>query len=291
MEDRREEFSLTLMCRQLGVSRSGYYAWRGRPPSAREMANRELVGEIRALHRASRETYGSPRIYREMRARGFLCSENRIARLMRLHHIQAKGRRRYKVTTKAKEARPVAPNLLRQDFVAERPNEKWLADISYIPTAEGWLYLAVVLDLYARRVVGWAMASRMSVKLTLNALRMALMQRRPEPGLIHHSDRGSQYTSAEYQRLLKSWGVQVSMSGAGNCYDNAPVESFFGTLKGELVEHVRYQARAEARSDIFDYVEVFYNRQRIHSTIGYVSPLTYEQAFHQRASSALTSCP
>jgi len=290
MEDHREMFSVTLMSTALEVSRSGYYAWRGRPPSAREMANQELVEDIKAVHKDSREVYGSPRVYWELKARGVLCSRNRVARLMRLNHIQGKHRRRYKVTTKANGAHPVAPNLLKRDFTATRPNEKWLADISYIPTYEGWLYLAVLLDLYARRVVGWAMSSRMSVQLPLDALHMAIQRRHPGPGLIHHSDRGSQYTSVEYQRMLKRYGIQASMSSTGNCYDNAPVESFFGTLKGECVDHQQYQSRAEAKVSIFDYIEIFYNRQRLHSTLGYVSPLAYEQAAYQQHEPSLTLC-
>ena len=198
IEDHRDEFPVTRMCTVLNVSPSGYYAWRKRPVSKREMANRRLVEKIEAAHAESGETYGSPRIYRELKKQGVACSENRVARLMRLYHIQAKQIRRYKSTTKRNEAHPVAPNRLKRDFTAERPNQKWAADITYIPTLEGWLYLAAVLDLYSRRIVGWAMSDRMTSDLTIAALKMAFQRRRPEPGLIHHSDQGSQYTDDAY---------------------------------------------------------------------------------------------
>jgi putative transposase len=231
IEEHRNEFAINRMCQALGISRSGYYAWRERPVSQREMANQALLQQIEAVHAESEETYGSPRIYRELTAAGVPCSLNRIARLMRQHGIVAIQARRFKVTTKANEAHPVAPNLLDGDFSATAPNEKWLADISYIATHEGWLYLAAVMDLFSRRIVGWAMQERMTSSLVASALQMAIGHRRPPAALIHHSDRGSQYTGRDYQKLLKDNQIQVSMSGAGNCYDNAPMESFFGTLK------------------------------------------------------------
>ena len=246
------------------------------------MANRELVEKIEAVHAESRETYGSPRIYQELRDQGVACSENRVARLMRLYHIRAKQTRCYKVTTKRNKAHPVAPNVLRRDFAADRPNQKWLADITYIPTLEGWLYLAAMLDLYSRRVVGWAMSDRMTSDLTTSALKMALRQRQPAPGLIHHSDQGSQYTDGTYQALLEAYGVQASMNSVGTWYDNAPMESFIGTLKVEEVYHCVYHTRDEARVALFDYIESFYNRRRRHSALGYLCPEAYEQLYHQQ---------
>ena len=283
IEDHRQEFMVVLMCRVLAVSTSGYYAWRKRSVSTREMANRSLLKEIKAVHEGSRGTYGSPRIYYELKER-VPCSRNRVARLMRKHGIRARQKRCYKKTTKANEKHPVAPNLLARDFSAAAPNEKWTADITYIPTLEGWLYLAVILDLFSRRVVGWAMSARMTSHLVLEALNMAIQHRRPGPGLLHHSDRGSQYTGADYQQLLKNQHFQVSMSGTGNCYDNAPTESFIGSLKMEWVHHAYYETRAQARADIFFYIEAFYNRQRRHSTLGYVSPAAFEEAFYSNAS-------
>lgn len=276
-------FPVYLMCRVLAVSRSGYYIWRSRPVSQREMANLELVEKIKAVHSDNYETYGSPRVYQELKDQDIACSENRVARLMQRHGIRAKQVKRKKVTTKANKAHPVAPNLLNRNFTAERPDEIWLADISYIPTAEGWLYLAVIMDLFTRRIVGWSMAARMTSPLVEAALEMALQQRQPPPGLLHHSDRGSQYTGNAYQTRLKSNLFQVSMSGAGNCYDNAPIESLFGTLKTELVHHRAYRTREEAKSDIFFYIEGFYNRRRRHSALGYLSPVDFELV-HQNES-------
>jgi transposase InsO family protein len=283
IDDHREEFPVSRMCKVLDVSRSGYYAWRGRPPSKREMANRELYKKIKAVYDETKGTYGSPRIYEELKSCGIACSENRVARLMRLRGLRAQQAKTYKATTKRNEADPVAPNRLKRDFEAERPNEKWLTDITYIPTEEGWLYLAVVLDLYSRRVVGWAMADHMTSDLTMNALKMALRRREVGPGLIHHSDQGSQYTGGDYQQMLKDWGIEVSMNGVGTWYDNAPVESFFGTLKSEWIYQRTYRTRQEARTDLFYYIEAFYNRRRLHSALGYVSPETYEQLYHQGA--------
>ena len=291
IENRRGEFPVTRLCKVLDVSPSGYYAWRGRPPSAREMANRALVKKIKAVYNDSYETYGSPRIYRELQAQGVACSENRVARLMRLYHIRAKQTRRYRVTTKRNKSHPVAPNVLKRDFTADRPDQKWLSDITYIPTLEGWLYLAMILDLYARRIVGWSMSDRMTSTLTLDALQMAIRHRQPGPGLIHHSDQGSQYTDQAYQTLLENHGIQVSMNGVGSWYDNAPMESFIGTLKSELVHHRLYRTRDEARPDLFFYIEAFYNRRRRHSSLDYLSPEAYEQLYHQGHDTCLTPCP
>jgi len=282
IKDHRKEFPVTRMCKVLNVSPSSYYAWRKRPVSKREMANRELYKKIKVVYNENHGVYGSPRVYRELKKQGVACSENRVARLMRLRGLKAKQSKCYKVTTRRNKAHPVAPNLLKQDFVADWPNQKWLTDITYIPTQEGWLYLAVVLDLFSRRIIGWAMSDRMTSDLTMDALKMAIRQRWPEISLIHHSDQGSQYTDGEYQQLLKDWGIQVSMNGAGNWYDNAPMESFFGSLKSEWVHHHTYRTRDEARVDIFYYIESFYNRRRRHSALDYLSPEAYEQLFYQQ---------
>jgi putative transposase len=291
IEDHRDELPVTRMCKALKVSPSGYYAWRNRPVSAREMANNELGKKIEAVYNDSYETYGSPRVYRELKAQGIACSENRVARLMRLRGLQAKQVRRYKTTTKRNKKHPVAPNLLKRDFTTERPDQKWLTDITYIPTQEGWLYLAAVLDLYTRRIVGWAMSDRMTADLTTSALKMAIRLRRPGAGLIHHSDQGSQYTNGTYQALLKDHGIQASMNGVGTWYDNAPMESFFGTLKSELVYHRVYDTRDEAKPDLFFYIEAFYNRRRRHSSLDYLSPEAHEQLYHKRHELRLSPCP
>ena len=281
IEEHRDEFLVTCMCKGLDVSTSGYYAWRERPPSKREMANRKLYKKIKTAYNASHGTYGSPRIYHELEKQRVACSENRVARLMRLHGLRARQKKRYKVTTKRNKADPVAPNLLKRDFEADRPNQKWLTDITYISTQEGWLYLAAVLDMYSRRIIGWAMSERMTSDLTIDALNMAIPRRQPDLDLIHHSDQGSQYTDGEYQQLLKDHGIQVSMNGVGTWYDNAPMESFFGTLKSEWVYYHVYRTRDQARSDIFYYIEVFYNRHRLHSSLDYLSPEEYEQIYYQ----------
>lgn len=271
------------------MSTSGYYAWRNRPISEREMANQELVKKIETIHENSRKTYGSPRVHEELKAQGVSCSENRVARFalhalraMRLNDIQAKQVKQYKSTTTRNQDHPAAPNLLERDFDAERPNQKWLADITYIPTQEGWLYVAVILDLYSRRIVGWAMSDRMTSDLTLQALLMALQRRQPEPGLIHHSDQGSQYTDLAYQQMLSDHGIQVSMNGVGSWYDNAPMESFFASLKMEEVHHCVYRTHTDARTALFSYIEMFYNRIRRHSALGYLSPEVYEQNYGKK---------
>ena len=291
IEDHRDEFSVSLMCKVLEVSKSGYYAWRDRPPSKREMANQELAREIEKVFMASGETYGSPRISQVMRRQGLICSKKRVARLMRDRQLRAKQTKRRKSTTKRDKRHHVAPNLLNRDFSADQPNQKWLADITYIPTLEGWLYLAAVLDLFSRRIVGWAMSKRMTTDLTLRALRMAITRCRPEAGMIHHSDQGSQYTDGRYREALSKHGIRASMNEAGTWYDNAPMESFFGTLKNELVHHRQYRTREEASPDLFYYIEGWYNRQRLHSSLGYMNPEEYEQLYHNRSEVGLTPCP
>ena len=272
---------MTRMCAVLAVSVSGYYDWCERPVSQREQANAALVAEIRQVHAESLETYGSPRVHKELCERGQRCSRNRIERLMRKQGIRGKCKRRRKVvTTDSQHNFPVAPNLLNQKFEATAPNQKWLADITYIPTAEGWLYLACVLDLFSRKLVGWAMDQTMTTALVTDALDMALQQRKPTVGLLHHSDRGSQYASLAYQARLATYQIKVSMSRTGNCYDNAVMESFWATLKTERTHDQSYQTRAEARTDIFLFLEGFYNRRRRHSTLGYLSPDQFERHFY-----------
>jgi len=267
---------VTIMCAALSVSRSGYYAWLRRGVSGRELANRRLLMEIRAVYQASRRVYGYRKVHRALLAKRVHCSRNRVARLMREAGLRSKRRRRYRVTTQSKHRRPLAPNRLARQFTATTPNEKWLTDITYVRTRQGWLYLAAVLDLFSRRVVGWAMEPYLTDKLTIKALQMALTSRQPPAGLLHHSDRGSQYASGDYQQLLAEAQALASMSRTGNAYDNAPMESFFATLKTELVHHRRYQSRRQAKNDIFEFIEVFYNRQRLHAAIGYKSPAEFE---------------
>jgi transposase InsO family protein len=273
IEDYRAVWPVRVMCDALSVSPSGFYAWRSRPESPRNIANRALLVDIRRVHAQHRERYGAPRIHAELRAQGHAISRKRVARIMRQHGIQARAPRRYRVcTTDSKHSLPVAENLLDQNFGANRPDQVWLADITYIPTGEGWLYLAVILDLFTRKVVGWAMRDHMRAELTIAALTMAIQRRRPGAGLIHHSDRGSQYAAGDYRDILQGVAIVQSMSRKGNCWDNAPMESFFGTLKTELVHHGEYPNRDAARRDLFAYVEGYYNRQRRHSAIGYITP-------------------
>ena len=265
------------MCRVLGVSESGYYAWRRRPPSARAEANRALVEQIRRIHQESHQTYGSPRIRAALRAQGVICNQKRVARLMRLHNIRGcDRRRRRRTTTQSHHRYPVAANLLQRDFTAEAPNRKWLGDISYIDTREGTLYLASLEDVFSRKIVGWAMDDHMETALVERALRMALAQRRPAAGLLHHSDQGSQYASDAYRDLLVERDIVASMSRIGDCYDNPMKESFFATLKTECATEP-FATRAEARTTVFEYIEVFYNRQRLHSALGYRSPEHFER--------------
>jgi transposase InsO family protein len=273
IEDQRDAWPVRVMCDALSVSPSGYYAWRSRADSPRKIANRELLGDIQRIHAHHRERYGAPRIHAELRAEGQTVSRKRIERVMRQHGIRARAPRRYRVcTTDSKHSLPVAPNLLDRNFVAKRPNQAWLADITYIATGEGWLYLAVILDLFTRKVVGWAMRDHMRTELTIAALTMAIQRRRPGAGLVHHSDRGSQYAAGDYRDILAGATITQSMSRKGNCWDNAPMESFFGTLKTELVHQREYPDRNAARRDLFGYIEGYYNRRRIHSAIGYITP-------------------
>jgi transposase InsO family protein len=279
MHAHRRQFPVRRMCRVLGVSVSGYYAWRKRPASQHQQDTEQLLEKIRWIHEDSRKTYGSPRVHAQLRKQGVRCSRKRVAGLMRRHQIRAKRPRRRVRTTQREPGLPVAPNLLEQDFSAQCPNEKWVSDITYVPTGEGWLYLAVVMDLFSRRIVGWAMAVQMTSELVLQALRMACKQRKPPKGALHHSDQGSQYASSEHRQLLAAYQMQVSMSGVGNCFDNAAMESFFGTLKNELIHLEDYATRAHARREIFAYIEGFYNRRRLHSTLGYQSPEEFERAY------------
>jgi putative transposase len=273
IEDQRDVWPVRVMCDALSVSPSSYYAWRSRPESPREIANRELLSDIRRVHAAHRGRYGAPRIHAELRAAGQSVSRKRIERVMRRHGIRAHAPRRYRVcTTDSKHSLPIAANLLDRNFVAEKPDRVWLADITYIPTGEGWLYLAVILDLFTRKVVGWAMREHMRAELTIAALTMAIQRRRPGAGLVHHSDRGSQYAAGDYRKILQAAAITQSMSRKGNCWDNAPMESFFGTLKTELVHQREYPDREVARRDLFAYIEAYYNRRRIHSAIGYITP-------------------
>lgn len=261
------------------VSRSGFYAWIERPESNRSSQNKELLNLIREAYKLSRGTYGSPRITRVLRKQGIACGTNRIARLMRENYIVAKTKRKYRATTNSKHNYPVAENLVQQNFTVSDPNQVWVTDITFIPTDEGWLYLAAIEDLFNRKIVGWAMDSTMTRQLTLAALRQAVQRYRPSAGIIHHSDRGSQYASHDYQQALKDNEMIASMSRKGNCYDNACIESFFGTLKRELIYGNRFRTRAQARQEIFEYIEVFYNRIRLHSTLGYMSPVEFDQNY------------
>jgi transposase InsO family protein len=276
IKDSAGRFAVNLMCSALEVSASGYYAWLNRPESAQAQANRRLIDRIREVHWRARRAYGSPRITQELRADGHCVGENRVAGLMRAAQIRAKSARQWRATTKSSHRLPVAENTLNRAFNVTQPNRVWAGDISYVWTAEGWLYLAVVLDLYSRAVIGWAMSEQLTTDLAIQALTMALGRRKPKGALLHHSDRGIQYAAGDYQRLLAEHGIDCSMSRKGNCWDNAVVESFFHSLKVELVHHRRYLTRDEARQDIFEWIEVFYNRQRRHSTLGYRSPAEFE---------------
>lgn len=264
-------------CQLLSISVSSYYASLRRKPSLRERDNERLTKSIAQIHRESKASYGSPRIHAELSANGEICSVHRVAKLMKLAGIAAKTKKKFKATTDSRHKLPVAPNLIERNFAPQKANETWASDITYLWTDEGWLYLAVVMDLYSRKIVGWSMAENMRTGLVLSALDMAVNARKPAAGLIHHSDRGSQYASKIYQAKLKAHGIASSMSGKGECWDNACVESFFGTLKREEVFHERYQTREQARRSVFDFIEVRYNRKRRHSTLGYLSPVKFEE--------------
>jgi transposase InsO family protein len=278
--DRAAEWPVTWMCEALEVSASGYYAWASRPDSPTERWRQELVGAIEEVHAEVRQRYGSPRMTAELKARGHECSENTVARLMSAHGTRARAPRRFVRTTDSGHRLPVAPNVLDRDFEPAGPNESWCADITYIPTHEGWLCRAVVEDLFSRVVVGWGMAESMESRLVVDALEMATRRRLPGAGLVAHSDRGSQYASDHYRRALASEGIVCSMSGVGQCWDNAPVESFFGRLKCELGVEV-FATRDQARAVRFEYLEVFYNRVRRHSSLGFLSPVDFERAHSQ----------
>ena len=272
----RTEHRLTQLCRTLGVSRSGYYAWQRRPLSARAMANARLLEQIQQLHRQTKARYGALKLWRALQLTGVRCGRHRVARLRRQHGLMAQRVRRFRMMHERHEFAPPAPNRLQQVFVAPAVNRIWAGDLTAIATRAGWLYLAVVLDLYSRRVIGWAMSAKPDQHVALQALQMALGQRCPRPGLIHHSDQGALYTSVAYQRLLAQRGVIASMSHKGNCFDNAVVESFFSTLKNELVHEQRFHTREDAQAAVFEFIEAFYNRQRLHQTLGYVSPMQFE---------------
>lgn len=271
------EFCVGRCCEVLQVSRSGYYAWGNRPPGPAAIRRNELAEQIRVVHEQSRRVYGSPRVHQALEQQGQAVCENTVARLMREQAIRAKSKRKFVPrTTDSVHDQPIAANVLDRQFDASAPDQKWVADITYIPTDEGWLYLAAVLDLFSRRIVGWSMADHMETQLVDDALVMALARRHPPEGLLHHSDRGSQYASDAYTHRLTENGIKLSMSRKGNCWDNAVMESFWATLKTELVHHERFATREQARAAIFEYIEMFYNRKRLHSSLGYQSPEAFE---------------
>ncbi len=276
-----QKYVVSRLCILLGISRSAYYAWKKHKPSQREQNNQALIGHIRRVYKKYRKTYGSPRVCAQLKKEGIICNKKRVARLMRQDGL--KGQRAYRkiITTDSKHDYPVAPNILNREFQAEKPNQKWVADITYISTEEGWLYVAGVLDLFSRRIVGWDMSGKIDAALVENALRMALYQRQPNKELLHHSDRGSQYASHTIHNILTANQITVSMSRKGNCYDNAVMESFWGTLKNEWVHHQKYYTRSQARTDIFGYIEGFYNTVRLHSSLGYLSPSEFEAKYQK----------
>ena len=277
IEGRQSEWPVSRMCDALAVSRSGFYAWRSRGPSAAEVRRGELAAEAQAIHAEVKARYGSPRMHAELVSRGHDCCVNTVAKLMRRAGIAARPTRRFCRTTDSGHGVPVAENILDRQFAPAEANAAWVADMTYIPTREGWLYLAVVVDLFSRLVVGWSMDATMTSRLVVDAVEMAVAGRRPGPGLVAHSDRGSQYASEHHRRVLTGAGVVCSMSRRGNCWDNAPAESFFASLKKELVHGENYATREEARASIFEYVEVFYNRVRRHSGLGYLAPTEFER--------------
>lgn len=277
IEAEKASFPISHMCQTLGVSQSGFFAWRERPACQRQRQDMVYLAHIRTAFALSNGTYGSPRMHRDLIDDGHRIGRHRTARLMRENGLVARQKRRFKRTTDSQHAWPVAPNLIAQDFRAEKPDRKWGADISYIWTAQGWLYLAVVIDLYSRRVVGWATSDRLKRSLAVEALRRAIVNRNPAPGLVHHSDRGSQYCSVDYQAELRKRGILISMSGKGNCYDNSMVETFFKTIKSELIWPVAWQTREQAENAIARYIDGFYNPVRRHSSLGYKSPIAFER--------------
>lgn len=282
----RPQYPVPLLCQSLEVSPSGYYAWMKRPDSPRQKEEARLAVEIKAAHKRNRETYGPERLQTDLADHGIQVGVHRIKRIRRAHGIRCKQVKKFKATTNSDHSLPVADNLLDQNFVAEAPNQAWVTDITYIPTAEGWLYLAGHKDLFSGEVVGYAMGDRMTKNLVSQSLFRAVSAKRPAAGLIHHSDRGSQYCAHEYRKLLEQFGMQASMSRRGNCYDNAPIESFWGTLKNELVHHRRYTTRQEAMREITEYIEIFYNRQRRQARLGYLSPAAYERKYFKELRAA-----
>jgi putative transposase len=286
MKQWRLHFPVKIMSRLFEVSRSGFYTWLKREPSRRALEDERLKVAIKAAHKRTRESYGARRLQPELAADGFIAGRDRIARLRRELGIRCRQKRKFKATTNSNHSLPVAENLLNQTFMASAPNEVWVTDITYIPTGEGWLYLAGIKDLFTCEIVGYAMNERMTQELTGRALFRAVQQKRPTAGLIHHSDRGSQYCAHDYRKLLEQFGMQASMSRRGNCYDNAPMESFWGSLKNELVHHCRYATRAEAEASIREYIEIFYNRQRRHSRLGYLAPAVFAQNFNLQSAAA-----
>lgn len=284
MESHINEFCLRRMAHVFQVSRSGYYHYIKAELSNRDKENKRLLLKISEIHEASYKTYGSPRIHAALSQQGETCSRKRIAKLMQKNGIQAKMKKRYKVTTLADKRAIAAPNILKQKFSVDRPNLRWVTDMTYVATAEGWLYVAVVMDLFSRRVVGLSMNERMTVNLALDALNQAVIHRKPPKGLLHHSDKGSQYTSHAFRKQLNAHGMVASMSGTGCCYDNAAMESFFHTLKTEHIYFESYTTREQAKKSIFEYIEVFYNRKRLHSTLAYTSPANFENLISARLS-------
>lgn len=265
------------MCRVLEVSSGGYYRWLKQPISRRAKENEQLIIEIRRVHVEFRQAYGSLKVWEELKVQGIRCGKNRVARLRRLHAIETKRRRRFKITTRSRKAQEIAPNIVNRCFKTEKPNRVWVGDVTYIATQTGWLYLAVMIDLYSRKVIGWSMSDYNNKQLVLHALEMAIARRRPTGSVVHHTDRGAMYATNEYMAKLKSSHMIQSMSRKGDCYDNAVAESFFSTLKNEMIVGNIYKTREEARSEIFEYIEVFYNRKRIHQTLGYKTPEMFEQ--------------
>jgi transposase InsO family protein len=278
IEVHRSTWPVAVQCRVLEVTRSGFYAWRQRPPSAAAQKREKLAAAVRRVHQGPRQVYGSPRVHAELRATGYRCSRNTVAKVMRAAGIRAKTVRKFCRTTDSQHPHPVAENVVNRDFAPIAANQTWTADITYIPTREGWLYLAAVEDLYSRKIVGWSMGERIDSRLVVDALTMAIRRELPGEGLVAHSDRGVQYASGHYQQVLRRHQITCSMSRKGNCWDNAPMESFFASLKKELVHHEDYQTRDEARQSLFQYIEVFYNRVRRHSALGHRSPAEFIQA-------------
>lgn len=289
IKEHQGQHRVSVLCRVMQVGRGGYYTWLKRPPSERARANAALTEQIKTVFEESKQTYGSPRIFEELKEKAVACSEKRVARLMRAAHLKAVLAKRFVVTTDSNHALPVADNLLDRQFEVEQPDRAWTCDISYVWTSEGWLYLAVVLDLFSRRIVGWAMAATLERSVVLSALDMALLGRHPTSGLMCHSDRGSQYASGDYQKALKDAGMVCSMSRKGNCWDNAPTESFFATLKRELVYRTRFTSRSEARAAVFAWIATWYNRKRRHSSLGYLSPEAFERQHRQEQQQAMAA--